>query len=47
MLFSVPIARLPSTTEHSVRSSRLEELCWSRYSNLGAAASTDVLKRLW
>lgn len=34
MLFSVPMARLPSTTAHSVRSSRLDELCWSRYNNL-------------
>lgn len=34
MLFSVPMARLPSTTAHSVLSSRLEVRCWSRYSNL-------------
>lgn len=36
MLFSVPIARLPSTTEHSICSSTLEELCCKRYSNLGS-----------
>lgn len=36
ILFSVPIARLPSTTEHSICSSTLEELCCKRYSNLGS-----------
>lgn len=34
MLFSVPMARLPNTTAHSVLSSILDELCCSRYNNL-------------
>lgn len=41
MLFSVPIARLPSTTEHSICSSTLEELCCKRYSNLGSSEQVD------
>lgn len=42
MLFSVPIARLPSTTEHSICSSTLEELCCKRYSNLGSWEQVQV-----
>lgn len=45
MLFSVPMARLPSTTEHSVRSSKLDELCWSKYSNLQPVKKTCVIKQ--
>lgn len=33
-MFSVPMARLPRTTAHSVLSSVLEVSCWSKYSNL-------------
>lgn len=42
-LFSVPMARLPRTTAHSVLSSVLELSCWSKYSNLGTAPKTIKL----
>ena len=42
MLFSVPMARLPSTTAHSVRSSELDEPCWSRYSNLDTRRAREA-----
>lgn len=46
MLFSVPMARLPRTTEHSVRNSRLEVFCWSRYSNLQAVKKKCTQKTI-
>ena len=42
MLFSVPMARLPSTTAHSVLSSELDESCWSRYSNLDIRRASEA-----